>query len=288
MNTSDKLLSKKDIFDIKELAKEKRRYFDVGMLPIGDNIFKLIRKEGIKIIYSPVKIEPSKDNYFSAIYVKLPKNFDSMKFIGLNTADYFDRQIFALAHELYHNYEESTLHMSRIKGQDNDVREQKANRFAAEFLLPTEKLESEVLEANNGDNNLKNWASSALLRLIAKLHCEYKLPYHAIIRRLKEINSIDNKQFSLLYDLEHRNPESDYYHIGLSTNKEIFNMLNTRNYQSGVDADELNTILNNYDDDIISSSDLAKTLSLFNKTLADFGLEAKVDDTDLKEIKDLF
>lgn len=35
MNTSDKLLSKKDIFDIKELAKEKRRYFDVGMLPIG-------------------------------------------------------------------------------------------------------------------------------------------------------------------------------------------------------------------------------------------------------------
>ncbi len=279
-------LEKSDLFSIAELAKDKRRHFDVGMLPIGDNIFKLIRKEGIYLICSPVEIDISRDNNFSAIYVRLPESFNGMSFIGLNTADYIDKQIFALAHELYHHYEKSPLHVSRLSDDELNLRELRANRFAAEFLLPTEKLETEIKDVNNGDSELKHWKPLALLRLIARLQCEYKLPYKAIVKRLLEIRSIDNGQYEDLLVQEARDKNSSYFHIGCSTNEEVFKMLNTKTFKSGVDANELEKILLNYEDNIISISELAETLAIFNKTLSDFGLEEEVDKKDLEELND--
>ena len=98
-------LGKLDIFEIAQLATEKRRVFDIGMLPVGENIFKLIRKEGIYLLYFPVEIDESADSYFSAMYVSINESVKNLSFIGLNTADYYDKQIFALAHELYHHYQ---------------------------------------------------------------------------------------------------------------------------------------------------------------------------------------
>lgn len=277
-------LTKKDIFEIGEFAKDKRRHFDIGMLPIGDNIFKLIRKEKIYLIYTPIEVDDNRDNNFSAIYVCLRESGEEISYIGLNTADYLDKQIFALAHELFHHFEKCQLHICRSSDEEKNNRELKANLFAAEFLLPTEKLETEIKEANDGDINLTKWKHSALLRQIARLHCEYRLPYKAIVRRLQEIGSISQSQYSKLYVEKVRDSESDYYQIGCSMNEEIFKMLNTKSRKTGVDGNDLEKIIRNYEDGLISISELADTLPDFNKSLADFGLEEKIDPDDLADL----
>ncbi len=68
----------------------------------------------------------------------------------------------------------------------------------------------------------------------------------------------------------------------------IFEMLNKPTGKSGVDGDELDKMLGNFEDGFIAAAELAKDLSLFNKSLADFGLEEDFDMQDLNKLKELF
>ena len=281
-------LDMKDIFEIGEMAKEKRRYFDIGMQPIGDNIFKLIRKENIYLIYSAIQVDEKRENNFSAIYVSLKEGSEELDFIGLNTADYFDKQIFALAHELYHHFNKTQLHFCRLSDEDHNITELKANRFAAEFLLPTDRLENEIREVNNGDKKLTDWKASAILRLIARLHCEYRLPYKAIVRRLQEIESIDKEQYELMLKEPVRDIDCNYYSIGCGVNKEMFEMLNKKTYKTGVDGNDLEKVIRNYEDDLISISELVEALNIFEKKIEDFGLGEEVDMEDIEELSEYF
>jgi len=281
-------LDMKDVFEIGEMAKQKRRYFDVGMQPIGDNIFKLIRKENIYLIYSAVEIDEKRDNNFSAIYVSIKEGAGELNFIGLNRADYFDKQIFALAHELYHHFIKTPLHFCRLSDEDHNITELKANRFAAEFLLPTDRLENEIREVNGGDIKLNSWKISAIIRFIARLHCEYRLPYKAIVRRLEEIKAIDKNQYELLLQEPVRDIHSNYYNIGCSINNEMFEVLNKKTYKTGVDGNDLEKIIRNYEDDLISISELIESLDIFGKKIEDFGVEEEVDIEDLEELSEYF
>ena len=281
-------LSSKDIFEIEELAKEKRRNFDIGMLPIGDNILKLIRKEKIYLLSFPVEISDEQENHFSAIYVCLNDD-EEMSFIGLNTADYYDKQLFALAHELYHHFKRCDLHVCRLSDEEKNYDELKANRFAAEFLLPTEKLEIEIKGENSGDIKLVSWKHSALLRFIARLHCEYRLPYKAIVRRLEEIKAIDQEQYQALLLEDARDEKNDYYAVGLTMHEDIFKLLNQKTNRLGVDGSDLENVIRNYEDEFISFGEFKKALAMFNKKPADFGMdevETRVELEDLDELKD--
>lgn len=168
-------LTPKDVYQIAELAKQMRRMYDIGMGPLGDNIFKLIRNIGIYLIYLPIPIDGDQENPFSAVYLSFEQEGELIHFIGLNTQDYYDKQIFALGHELYHHFEKSEIHICRISDDPKSYKEKKANRFAAEFLLPTDKLISEVQEVNNGDIDLSAWKHTALLRFITRFHPYYSL-----------------------------------------------------------------------------------------------------------------
>jgi Zn-dependent peptidase ImmA (M78 family) len=281
-------LSHKDVYIIGELAKEKRRMFDIGMGPLGDNIFKLIRKIGIYLIYYPIPIDNNQENPFSAVYLSSEQKGEKINFIGLNTQDYYDKQIFALGHELYHYFEKAEIHVCRISDGPQSYPELKANRFAAEFLLPTDKLVSEVQEINNGDIDLKKWKLTALLRFVARLHCEYRLPYKAIVRRLLEIESIDRTQFDKLVMEPVRTKESLYYRIGMNMDATVFELLNTPTHKSGVDGEDLNKILSNFESGLISEAELSKDLFLFGKTLAEFGLEEPIMEKDLEGLDELY
>ena len=280
------VLNKQDVFALEQLAAEKRRAFDIGMQPVGENIFKLIRKEGIYLMYLPIEIEPTTQQPFSAMYVSLCEGERKISFIGLNTADYYDKQIFALAHELYHHYHNDETHLCRISDEESQLYELKANRFAAEFLLPTEKLQDELKEVNGGDVGLTGWKQPALLRLIARLHCEYRLPYRAIVRRFKEIDAIDEEQFVSLEAMPARDETSVYYQIGCTMKPEIFKALNKKTQLTGTDGDNLETMIRNYEEGIISLSELDDSLDLFQKTLHDFGLADEVDEDDVAEFQD--
>ncbi len=281
-------LGPKELFAISEMAREIRGQNDLGMGPLGDNIFKLIRKMGIYLIYLPIAIEPGQDNYFSAMYLSFARKGEKIYFIGLNTCDSYDQQIFSLSHELYHHFQDKELSVCRITTGTSSIEEVQANRFAAEFLLPEKTLSNEIRDVNNGLLDLSAWKHTALLRLIAKLHCAYRLPYKWIVHRLHEIEAIKQHQYSRLLDEPARDKEAPYYLIGMNMDKTIFEMLNKSTGKSGVDGDELDKVLRNFEDGFIAAAELAQDLSLFNKSVADFGLEEDFDIQDLDELNDLF
>ncbi|MGL5765752.1 MAG: ImmA/IrrE family metallo-endopeptidase [Sarcina sp.] len=281
-------LDSNEIYSLSELAKEKRRELDIGFSPIGDNIFKFIKEKEIQLIYMPIKNNGDDDLFFSAVYVSLDETDATNRFIGLNTNDYYDNQIFALAHELYHFYESTEIHLCRIQSRDIPKSELKANRFAAEFLLPTEKLEKEIKNINKGILNLKNWSDFSLLRFIANLHLEYKLPYKAIVRKLYELASISHTQYTELYNKEVRNVNSDYHTIGINLNSETFIALNTKTQKQGVSGDDIYQIIENYEDEIISITELIDALAIFDKKIQEFGLEEKLNMDILEDLTDMF
>ncbi|QCT00991.1 protein of unknown function DUF955 [Paenibacillus algicola] len=277
------MLTKEDLYTIEELAKEKRRVLELGMGPLGDNLFKVIRTLGIQLIQIPFLNEGEEsDNPLAALYLSSKEEDGySICYIGLNTTDYWDKQIFALAHELYHHFESSDpFVLCRGLDHSSDIRELKANRFAAEFLLPTEKLVHEVKEKNKGNQDLKGWPTNALLRLIAEIHCDYRLPFKAIVRRLQEVGAISKTVLENLLKIDARDHEGIYYTLGSNINLKAFQQLNTRTNLFGAEGENLGKLIENYEEGKVSLSELSDDLNLFGKSLDDYKLmeEADFDD----------
>ena len=280
-----KRLKDHERFEIAELAKSQRRIHELGMGPLGDNIFKLLRTLNIQLVRYPIPASSANPNPFSALYVASNEDGHTMRYIGLNTDAYYDKQIFFIAHELFHHVEEmSEMVVCRIEDDPYELREARANLFAAEFLLPAESLMYEIKRKNNGGVRLHQWRHSDLLRLIAEIHCDYRLPFKAIVRRLDEIESIKTSQFEALMAEDSRNPASMYWKYGMVINPSVFEKLNTRTREIGADGENLNKLIENFEASLISRAELSEDLALFHKTLEDFGLDDSIaaeEDEDL-------
>ncbi len=114
-------------------------------------------------------------------------------FIGLNTSDYFDKQIFAIPHELYHYFTKTKSLLSSSFDDVDDITELKANRFAAEFLFPEDSIKRSIIDEFK-TLKLYNLSEKAILRFIARLQCTWWLPYRSLVRRLHEIAAINDEQ----------------------------------------------------------------------------------------------
>lgn len=178
-----------EIEEIKILSKEKRH--DYGVAPIGLNIFKYIRDKEKNIYFEGDEFNNS--NFDALIY--LPDKNSEIAFIILNKAKPLVNQIFAAAHEYYHYIKDideikkepiiCSLADSKIK------REQRASRFAAEFLLPEEALRNEVKRVINALKSDFDDASFVSV-LCYVLSISYGLPLKAVIYRLCEEKYINN------------------------------------------------------------------------------------------------
>ncbi|HEY9060078.1 MAG TPA: ImmA/IrrE family metallo-endopeptidase [Pseudobacteroides sp.] len=175
-------LSNDDIDEIKKISREKR--YDYGNAPIGINIFKFIRDKEKNIFFEGDNFN---SNFDAVIY--LPDKNSELAFIILNKSKPLVNQIFAAAHEYYHYLKD----IEDIKREpiicslanSNIKREQKASRFAAEFLLPEEALRNEFKRLCNifkSDNNDTNFI--AILCYVLSIN--YGLPLKATIYRLYE------------------------------------------------------------------------------------------------------
>lgn len=280
-------LNEVQIDDIRKLAREKRRALGfVGETPIANDIFTILDRLDIMLLEYP--IEPEGDRpAFSAAIMYSEEGDKKLTFIGLNTADYYDKQVFAIAHELYHYYTKSGSHLSRLEDEKNSLIEVKANRFAAEFLLPEMVLESIVIDEFK-TSSLEKIQHKALLRFIARLHCTWWLPYRSIVKRLHEIGAISSKQYAELYSINERALQGEYGKAGLATNKETFLKLNQPTKNIGTSPNEIEIIIRNFEDNLIDEDKFAETLSLFNKTPDEFGYEIKVSQEDIDELDDFF
>lgn len=281
------MLNEVQVDEIRKLARDERRFLGfVGETPIANDIFTILDRIDIMLLEYP--IEPEGDrSAFSAAIMYSEEGDKKLTFIGLNTADYYDKQIFAIAHELYHYYTKSGTHLSRTVDEESSLIEVKANRFAAEFLLPETLLASIVLDEFK-TSSLEKIQHKALLRFIARLHCTWWLPYRSLVRRLHEIEAITSEQYAELYSIDERDFQSEYGKIGHAINKEVFLKLNQPTKNIGTSPNEIELIIRNFEDDLIDEDKFAETLSLFNRTPDEFGYEIIVSQEDIDELDAFF
>ena len=281
------MLNEVQVDEIRKLAGDERRFLGfVGETPIANDIFTILDRLDIMLLEYP--IEPEGDRpAFSAAIMYSEEGDKKLTFIGLNTADFYDKQIFAIAHELYHYYTKSGSHLSRPEDEESSLIEVKANRFAAEFLLPETVLESIVLDEFK-TSTLEKVQHKTLLRFIARLHCTWWLPYRSLVKRMHEIGAITSEQYAELYSVDERNLQGEYGKIGQAINKEVFLKLNQPTKNIGTSPNEIEIIIRNFEDNLIDEDKFAETLSLFNRTPDEFGYEIKVSQEDIDELDAFF
>ncbi|MBJ2357317.1 ImmA/IrrE family metallo-endopeptidase [Sphaerochaeta sp. S2] len=278
-------LSIQDIESIRELARNKR--FELGFSddpPIANDIQTILDKLEIILLEIPVEAEGNKPS-FSAALLYSEEGGECLVFIGLNTADYFDKQVFAIAHELYHFFTKTGSHLSRQDDQEEDVVEAKANWFAAEFLLPEEVLKRRVFEEFKSFS-LADVQQKVLLRFIARLHCTWWLPYRSLVKRLWEIKAIRDEQYKELYGVDERDSEGEYGRVGRSTQSDVFLKLNTATKTVGSSPRAIETILRNFEDNLIDEDTFVRLLGRFKKSPSDYGYEISISQDDMDEMHD--
>ena len=281
------MLNEVQVDEIRKLAGDERRFLGfVGETPIANDIFTILDRLDIMLLEYPIESEGDRPA-FSAAIMYSEEGDKKLTFIGLNTADFYDKQIFAIAHELYHYYTKSGSHLSRPEDEESSLIEVKANRFAAEFLLPETVLESIVLDEFK-TSTLEKVQHKTLLRFIARLHCTWWLPYRSLVKRMHEIGAISAEQYAELYSVDERDLQGEYGKIGQAINKKVFLKLNQPTKNIGTSPNEIEIIIRNFEDNLIDEDKFAETLSLFNRTPDEFGYEIKVSQEDIDELDAFF
>lgn len=287
MMSSQIELTPVQIEKIRKLADEKRRSSGiVGDTPIANDIFTILDKLGIYLLEYPIRSDGPRPA-FSATLICSKDSEHELAFLGLNTSDYFDRQIFAIAHELYHYFTKTGSHLSRLFEDACTMVEAEANRFAAEFLLPEAELESIVITEFKS-KSLAHLEHRVLVRLIARLHCTWWLPYRSIVRRLKEVNAISQIQYDALYSLNERDPQGEFARIGQAINREAFDKLNSITNNVGTSPSHIEIIIRNFEDGVIDEEGFSSALELFGKSPDDFGYDLQVPDEELEDLTAFF
>ena len=278
------VLDEQQIYDVKKLASDTRQLFGVyPNVPIGSDIRLLLEKKGILLCEYPYPDTEGTHTYGNITWMKTDK--ETITFIGLNTSSYYDEQIFAIAHEIYHYTTKTGKAYMPDMDYEDILTEKQADRFAAELLLPVEALKAVVKDTFN-TTNMFMISENTALRFIARIQCDWWLPYQAIINRLYEEDIINGEQYEKLYEIDCRTEDGIYRRILRNTDSEISGLLNKKTKTVGISSRVTETIISNYEDGLIDDDEFIETLALFGKKPEDFGFETEVEMDD--DIKDMF
>ena len=178
------ILSKEEIKHLKKQAKDARGLYGLNT-PIGTNIFSFIEQKGDVVF----QLQNFENSDFDAMIIKYSAK-STKKYIIINSENPLINQVFAAAHELYHytyNFIENSQDSIVCSFSKNEKEEIKANRFAAEFLLPEaalqDELESFLLYSAS------SFSETSLTKQIVfcfSLVIKYSIPLKAVLYRLKE------------------------------------------------------------------------------------------------------
>ena len=178
------LLSEVECKGIETEANKRLGEYKKANQIIREEVFYILEKNSTVLFY------PIKDNEISAFIVK----HGVKHFVMINTELPLEKQLFAAAHELYHLWytKESweVLKSLILDGQINggvSKEEYKANRFAAELLVPKQLILSE-LDIRGLKRNVIE------LKDIIDLMDVFLMPYKTIVRRLHEVEYLNEEQ----------------------------------------------------------------------------------------------
>lgn len=282
--SSSVILNEKQIYEVKGLASDTRRFFGVyPNVPIGNDIRLLLEKKDILLCEYPFSDANGTHTYGNITWFKTDE--DTITFIGLNTSSFYDEQIFAIAHEIYHYTTQSGKAYTPDMEYEDKTIEKQADRFAAELLLPEEALKTAVMETI-GCSDMRLVSEAKLLRLIARIQCDWWLPFQAIVNRLLEEGFIDKCQYEKLYEIDCRDENGIYRRILKNIDAEISELLNKKTKNIGVSNRVVETIISNYEDGFIDDDEFVRILAMFDKKPEDFGFYMEVEPDD--DLKDFF
>ena len=180
---SNEELTVSEIRQIKKQSKDSRGVYGVNA-PIGINIFSMIAQND-DIIF---QLQNFKDSELDAMIIKYSVK-SNRKYIIINTDKPLINQIFAAAHEYYHylySFTGNTKDSIVCFFNKNDKEEIKANRFAAEFLLPEDALSTEVEQLIKYYGAFEQVPLPKQILFCFLLVLKYSLPLKAVMYRLKE------------------------------------------------------------------------------------------------------
>lgn len=234
---------------------------------VREDIFSILETES-KVIYYPIE-----DDEICAFYKKV----NGFKFVFINTAIPFEKQIFAAAHELAHVWNIAGDKSEVLQGKDvrgyteyhedrnNDIAdkaEDVANRFAAEFLVEETILRNILIEKGATRNSVE-------LSTIIELMDYFLVPYKTIVRRLFEINFILRDQCEELLSIPARGEESPI--IRLQNRLELC-LKNNERAQKIKLANLVDLSLSTYEQKLRTYQSLKYLLAFSNKTPEQFGI----------------
>lgn len=265
---NDIQLSAIQIEEIRSLAISTRKEWVGEDVPIGSDIPMLIEKKGIYLCEYPFKA--AQNSHTDATITRFETGDEPLVFIGLNTSLYYDEQIFALAHELYHFLTHTGKAYDNAADAEDKITERMADRYAAELLLPESPLKSNII-LEFRQENLNRISRLRILRFIAALQGTWWLPYRSILLRLQEEGYLDDEMFSELFREDARDPESSYAKIFRTLDPDIYKLLNCRTEKKGVTQNVLEAVIRNYEDDAISDDEFIQDLQVFGIAPSDLG-----------------
>lgn len=171
-----------DTSSILQVAKRLRDFWGLGQEPIPD-IVGLLEKNGVVI--SEFATDSNKIDAFNQ-YGEINSIPYRCIVLGTEKSSFFRRQ-FSCAHELGHillheKYEDLT----EISREDFRKREDEANHFASEFLLPKDAF---LRDLGDYANKLSRYV---------ELKRKWKVSISAMIVRAHDLNAINNNQYQYL------------------------------------------------------------------------------------------
>ena len=268
-------LNEQQIYEVKRLAAETRQFFGVyPNVPIGSDIRLLLKKKDILLCEYPYPDTDGTHTYGNITWFKMDN--ETITFIGLNTSGYYDEQIFAIAHEIYHYTTRTGKAYTPDMEYEDAATEKMADRFAAELLLPAEALKAMIMDTFDVPD-MKNVSENKTVRFIARLHCEWWLPYRAVVNRLYEEEMINTDQYEQLYELDCRKENQVYRRILKNIDSEISELLNKKTKTIGISNSVIEIIIRNFEDGLIDENEFIDKLALFEKKPEDFGFDMQVE-----------
>lgn len=279
---TDIVLTELEIAEIQSLAIKLRSQAGLDSGAVGRKIFEILRDNKVEVLFFSLPKKVSVNIlglYLKTNHVHKSKSRD---YIALNATVPSDELVFNACHEYYHFVTGETQEFSITRTGNNEDRcERKANRFAAEFLIPTNVLELHIKRNNFGMLDLNNMSMISLYRIIASLTIRYQAAFVTVIKRLKEINSINDELFKKLLEVKSRNESSLYYRIASNLGGSEFELLNKELRIKGkLESSFIMKILDNYDNGIIGVDTLQSDLAIFGLNKNDFGYEEEDLDLD--------
>ncbi|NCC70525.1 ImmA/IrrE family metallo-endopeptidase [bacterium] len=271
--------------NIARLAQEEKRKLGyIGSAPIANDLVNLLDQLNIILLETPIESDKDLPSFSAAI---LYSENQKLTFIGLNTADYYDNQLFSLAHELYHYFAKSGYHLSRINDEKNNQLELEANYFAAEFILPKDELLNIVINEFK-TKTLKNVDQHIIVRFIARIYCKWWLPYNYLIEELYEIKAITKEQRTELLEFDVRSNDSNFAKICNAINTDSFSLLNSKTKKNSTSPEIIEIIIKNFEDNLISEDEFEQILQMFNLSPRNFGYESEIAQEDIDEFESFF